>query len=66
MIGRRRRSRRMRFMLGSVGSAFGRRRSRRRRRMGLGASSKTCLTAKGKLKKGWRFGRGGRCVRAKH
>lgn len=65
MIGRRRRSRRMRFMLGSVAGSLGRRR-RRRRHAGLGASRKSCLNSKGKLKPGYRFGKGGRCVRAKH
>ncbi len=45
-------------------------RSRRRRR-GLSGSinllgrSTACKTAKGKLRKGWRFGKGGRCIRAK-
>lgn len=63
MIGRRRRSRRMRFMLGSVAGSLGRR--RRRRHAGLGASKKSCTKANGRLKKGWRWGKGGRCVRAK-
>jgi hypothetical protein len=33
---------------------------RRRKR-----SSSSCKTSKGKLRKGWRYGRGGRCIRAK-
>lgn len=28
-------------------------------------SSTACKTAKGKLKRGWRFGKGGRCIKAK-
>ena len=35
-------------------------RSRRRK-----SGSTACKTAKGKLRKGWRFGKGGRCIRAK-
>lgn len=53
----------MRFMLGSVAGSLGRR--RRRRHAGLGASKKSCTKANGRLKKGWRWGKGGRCVRAK-
>jgi len=29
-------------------------------------SHKSCLTAKGKLKKGYRFGKRGNCIKAKH
>jgi hypothetical protein len=50
------------FVLG-LGSSLGRR--RRRRAAGLGASRKSCLNSKGKLKPGYKFGKGGRCVRAK-
>lgn len=28
-------------------------------------SKKSCLTGKGKLKKGYRLGKGGRCIKAK-
>lgn len=55
------------------------RRRRRTRRRGLGAvqllgarrgkrkakKATACKTAKGKLRKGWRFGKGGRCIKAK-
>lgn len=47
-----------------------RRKTRRKRRSsGLGGSRKECVVKsgpkKGKLKKGWRYGKNGRCVRAK-
>lgn len=50
------------------------RRRRRRRHMGLGRSAraksskkklKPCQRASGRLKKGFRWGKGGRCVAAK-
>jgi hypothetical protein len=37
--------------------------AKRRRRKSSGSTA--CKTQKGRLKKGWRFGRGGRCIRAK-
>jgi len=55
-----------------------RHRRTRRRRLGdgvqlLGRARKVrkakkataCKTARGKLRKGWRYGKGGRCIRAK-
>ncbi len=48
-----RRSRR----LGAV-SLLGRAKRRR-------SKATACKTARGKLKKGWRYGKGGRCIRAK-
>jgi hypothetical protein len=30
-----------------------------------GHSKQVCRGAKGRVKKGWRFGKGGRCIRAK-
>lgn len=38
-------------------------RPRRRRKARKGANA--CRTAKGRVKKGWRLGKGGRCIRAK-
>jgi hypothetical protein len=35
---------------------------RARRRKG---GKKACMSARGKVKKGWRLGKGGRCIKAK-
>lgn len=37
--------------------------AKRRRRKSSGSTA--CKTQRGRLKKGWRFGKGGRCIRAK-
>jgi len=60
-ITRRRRPSPFMFGLGSLAK-----RRRRRKSSGLAAASrKSCVKANGKLKKGFKFGKGGRCVRAK-
>lgn len=59
-ITRRRRPSPFMFGLGSLAKR------RRRKSSGLAAASrKACVNAKGKLRKGFKFGKGGRCVRAK-
>ena len=40
---------------------LGTRRKKRRRK----ANKTSCKTARGRLRKGWRYGKGGRCIRAK-
>jgi hypothetical protein len=39
--------------------------ARRRRRRRKAAGSTACKTSRGRLKKGWRYGKGGRCIKAK-
>ncbi|MBK7823190.1 MAG: hypothetical protein IPJ61_19585 [Tessaracoccus sp.] len=40
-------------------------RSRKPRKSRKSASKGSCTTSKGRLRKGWRYAKGGRCVRAK-